>query len=628
MRETKFIAQNKDKWSRFEDVLKEKQKDPEELSNLFMELSDDLSYSRTFYPNRSVRVYLNGLAQKVFYSIYRNKKGRLKKFWQFWREDIPQILFESRFDLLLSFLIFILSISIGVFSSMMDPEFCRSILGDGYVDMTLKNIEKGNPMSVYQDPDQTSMFMQITFNNLRVAFFTFILGLLFGVGTIFILISNGIMVGAFQYLFFQHGVYWDSLLTIWLHGAIEISSIVIAGAAGIHLGRGLLFPGTYSRLQGLQLSARRALQIYLSIAPLIIMAGFIESFITRYSDSSYLVRAILILVSFAFMIGYFVIYPWLKARRGFTANLREVEIPAVKKTEIALFKIKNSSQILRDSFIFYRTKIKYLGLLAALLALCYYTFIAFFERDFNLQQNNDAFLFFESFFTIAYNSIQLICPQRFNLHWLANVLAMSAMSYMTLLFISKLGAYKARNFAYNLQSAVSTIVICGFINSLLILNNNEGFVFISFIFIFPVLILWLSVNFNEGKNLFNGFIKTMQLIRSNWASLMGSYLLMLLLCSIFLFFTSAPLLGILLNFSSALIPLDENSAADLSKFFILFVQIFSTCLLFPLVFSAISIAQFSFRENEEAIELYEQFEKVGQVKKSYGMEKEEILESL
>jgi hypothetical protein len=323
-----------------------------------------------------------------------------------------------------------------------------------------------------------------------------------------------------------------------------------------------------------------------------------------------------------------VIYPWLKARRGFTANLREVEIPAVKKTEIALFKIKNSSQILRDSFIFYRTKIKYLGLLAALLALSYYTFIPFFERDFNLQQNNDAFLFFESFFTIAYNSIQLICPQRFNLHWLANVLAMSAMSYMTLLFISKLGAYKARNFAYYLQSAVSTIVICGFINSLLILNNNEGFVFISFIFIFPVLILWLSVNFNEGKNLFNGFIKTMQLIRSNWASLMGSYLLMLLLCSIFLFFTSAPLLGILLNFSSALIPLDENSAADLSKFFILFVQIFSTCLLFPLVFSAISIAQFSFRENEEAIELYEQFEKVGQGKKSYGMEKEEILESI
>jgi uncharacterized membrane protein SpoIIM required for sporulation len=628
MRETKFIAQNKDKWSRFEHVLKEKQKDPEELSNLFMELSDDLSYSRTFYPNRSVRVYLNGLAQKVFYSIYRNKKGRLKKFWLFWREDIPQILFESRFDLLLSFLIFILSISIGVFSSMMDPEFCRSILGDGYVDMTIENIEKGKPMSVYQDPEQTTMFMQITFNNLRVAFITFILGLLFGIGTIFILISNGIMVGAFQYLFFQHGVYWDSLLTIWLHGAIEISSIVIAGAAGIHLGRGLLFPGTYSRLQGLQLSARRALQIYLSIAPLIIMAGFIESFITRYSDSSYFIRAMLILVSFAFMIGYFVIYPWLKARRGFTANLREVEIAAVKKTNIDLFKIKNSSQILRDSFSFYRTNIKFLGLLAALIALTYYSFIPLFEREFNLQQNNTVFLFFESFFTIAYNTIQLTCPHRFNFHWLANVLAMSAMSYLTLLFISRLGDNKVRKFAYYLQSAVSTIVICGFINSLLILNNNEGLVFISFIFIFPLLILWLSVNFNEGENLYNGFVKTMRLIRSNWASLMGTYLLMLLLCTIFLFFTTAPLLGLLLNYGSSLIPLNENSAAELSEFFILFVQIFSTCFLFPLVFSAISIAQFSFRENQEAIELFEQLEKVGQTKKSYGIEKEEILESI
>jgi hypothetical protein len=117
MRETKFIEQNRDKWSKFEKILQDNKKDPEELSSLFMEVTDDLSYSRTFYPNRSVRVYLNNLAQKTFYSIYRNRKSRLKKFWEFWKDDVPQILFESRFDLLLSLLVFMLSVSIGVFSS-------------------------------------------------------------------------------------------------------------------------------------------------------------------------------------------------------------------------------------------------------------------------------------------------------------------------------------------------------------------------------------------------------------------------------------------------------------------------------------------------------------------------------
>ena len=74
MRERKFIEQNKQKWREFERTLESNRKDPDKLSNLFVQITDDLSYSRTFYPNRSVRVYLNNLAQKVFYSIYKNIK--------------------------------------------------------------------------------------------------------------------------------------------------------------------------------------------------------------------------------------------------------------------------------------------------------------------------------------------------------------------------------------------------------------------------------------------------------------------------------------------------------------------------------------------------------------------------
>jgi uncharacterized membrane protein SpoIIM required for sporulation len=623
MRETNFIEQNKEKWSKFEQILKESKKDPEELSNLFMEITDDLSYSRSFYPNRSVRVYLNNLAQRVFYDIYRNRKSRLKRFWQFWRDDVPQILFESRFDLLLSFIIFMLAISIGVFSSVMNPDFPRVILGDSYVEMTINNIENGNPMSVYQDPNQASMFLQITFNNLRVAFVTFILGLVFGGGAIYILLYNGIMVGAFQYLFFQHGVYLDSILSIWLHGAIEISSIVIAGAAGIHLGKGLLFPGTYTRLQGLQLSARRALLIYLTIVPLIVMAGFIESFITRYSDTSYLVRALLILASFAFMIGYFVIYPWLKAKRGFTANLREVNLPSVKKVHIEFNSIKNSGQIFTDAFTFYRKQLKALAILSAIIALVYTAAIMLLGIDLNFSTNFGFLFFFEALSNTVTNVAQLLLLSNFNVQWIMNLSIVAIISYFTLFRIAYFANKQKHRAGYYIQTAVSTIVISGFINALLIFDNNEGLILIYIIFVFPLLILWLSTIFNEGGNLLGGFIKTFRYLAGNWSTMMGAYIVMTLMCYVFLFLITAPILGFFNEIFLTLLPFSQADAEQFNLAFYLFIQAFVITFLFPLVFSTLSIAQFSFKETRVASELFEQIERVGVKKQSYGMDKEE-----
>jgi hypothetical protein len=70
MKETEFIRQNKEKSNRLEKLLNDPHKDPDQLTDLFIETTDDLSFSRTYYPNRSVRVYLNGIAQQVFRVIY------------------------------------------------------------------------------------------------------------------------------------------------------------------------------------------------------------------------------------------------------------------------------------------------------------------------------------------------------------------------------------------------------------------------------------------------------------------------------------------------------------------------------------------------------------------------------
>ncbi len=129
------------------------------------------------------------------------------------------------------------------------------------------------------------------------------------------------MVGCFQYFFVERGLLAESALTIWLHGTLEISSIILAGGAGLTLGTGLIFPGTYSRLQAFQLSAMRSLKLMLGISPIFVVAGIIESFLTRYTDVPDILRLFLIVLSATFIIGYFVVFPWLKSRRGFDAPL-------------------------------------------------------------------------------------------------------------------------------------------------------------------------------------------------------------------------------------------------------------------------------------------------------------------
>lgn len=311
MTESQFIEQNKEKWRELEILLQLPQKDADKLQELFVKVSSDLSYARTFYPKRSVRLYLNNLTQKVFDSMGKKKSGfSHQNLIRFFGTILPEEAFRQRKILLVSFLIFAISFGIGALSSANNPEFAEIILGQRYIDMTNQNINEGDPMAVYKDKDAIGMFAGITVNNIQVAFLAFVLGLLGGIGTVYILVYNGIMVGVFQYFFYAKGLFLTSFLTIWIHGTIEISAIIIAGAAGIILGNGLLFPGTYKRSTSMQISAKRSLRILLGTVPLFIIAGLLESFVTRLTDLPTFVKALIIGFSLLFILVMYVIYPY------------------------------------------------------------------------------------------------------------------------------------------------------------------------------------------------------------------------------------------------------------------------------------------------------------------------------
>ncbi|MES2732195.1 MAG: stage II sporulation protein M [Bacteroidota bacterium] len=309
MRESAFLKKNTAKWQEFEQLLAGTAPNPDHLADLFVQVTDDLSYARTQYPESKTTVYLNNLAAKVHLSIYRNRKEKKGRFITFWKYELPHLFYSIHKQLLYAFVIFVLATLVGAVSAAHDETFVRLILGDDYVNTTLANIENGDPMGIYKSAGEVDMFFRITVNNIKVSFMAFAMGIFLSFGTGLVLMHNGIMLGAFQYFFYQKGLLLTSVLSIWIHGTLEISSIVIAGAAGLVMGNSILFPGTYSRMESFKRGAKTGLKVAVGLVPLFIAAGFLESFVTRLTYWHWSAKLGIILVSALFIVYYFVIYP-------------------------------------------------------------------------------------------------------------------------------------------------------------------------------------------------------------------------------------------------------------------------------------------------------------------------------
>ena len=541
MKETKFIDQNKEKWRDFETIITSEDKDPDKLSRLFVQVTDDLSYSRTFYPNRMVRVYLNTLAQRVFSSLYKNKKANFSRFMYFWSEELPYQVWNARKALLLSLIVFITSVVIGVISSINDPSFAGHILSDYYVEKTKDNIEEGDPMKVYKSDDRAKMFLHISLNNLQVAFLTFISGVVAAIGSLYVLLVNGIMVGAFQYFFYERGLFWESFLTIWMHGTIEISCIVIAGGAGLVMGSGLLFPGTLTRLQSFQASAKRGLKIMVGIAPLIVYAAIIETFLTRYTEIPDFLKVIFISVSALFVLGYFVILPIRKRYyTGFMVDSDEYrKLPASKEEKLEIGKkVKSLGEVFRDLIVMIKLdglRLFQLNLgLGALYCLVMHFIFQQQLKDSNLSSD------------WIFNMMGLMLDFREHPELLlVNTVFSTVIVFVTLSML--LARARGQNFAeaidfrFILINVPKVLIVMAFLYGLFWLHFALGLI-IS-IMLIPLLALWVYTSMAEGSLFLGASINRAGKLQM--AGLGQSYLLHIMLGFLFfilLIFTTSPLL--------------------------------------------------------------------------------------
>lgn len=324
MREVAFVKQNADKWKQFEAMLQNKDiHNPDKIAALYIEVIDDLSFARTFYPASATYKYLNELSARAHQLIYGNRKEKKSRIINFWKSELPTLFYYSRRQLLIAFIIFAVAAVIGAVSAANDQSFVRLILGDGYVNMTIDNIKNGHPLAVYNSMEPLEAFLLIATNNILVAFKIFGMGIFLSIGTVLYVFYNGVMLGSFQYFFYTYGVLQESLLTIWLHGTIEISVCIISGCAGLVMGNSILFPGTYSRLDSFKKGATQGLKIVFGTVPFFLIAAFIESFVTRHARFSHVFDVALIFLSLVLIIGYFIVYPYILNRKGISNNIKK-----------------------------------------------------------------------------------------------------------------------------------------------------------------------------------------------------------------------------------------------------------------------------------------------------------------
>ncbi len=248
----------------------------QELAVLYRQAATDLSVVREDPTSQQLARYLNQLLGRAHNLIYMGRRARPRGILTFYRQTYPEI-FRATFPYTAAaLLVFVAAALAGLLLSLADPGFQRQLLGEKMME-TIERREMWTHSVVTIKPLASS---RILTNNLSVAFLTFALGITAGVGTIWMMLLNGLLLGVIGAACWQAGMSLKLWSFVAPHGVLELPAIFLAGGAGLLIARGLLFPGLLPRRARLAEAGGQAARLVLGTIPLLLLAGFIEGFVS------------------------------------------------------------------------------------------------------------------------------------------------------------------------------------------------------------------------------------------------------------------------------------------------------------------------------------------------------------
>ena len=279
---TEFITKKQQIWNELEALLN-RPRDANaiqlnRLGYLYRRVTSDLAVARRDFPQDRCVPYLNELASRAHATVYQTspfKRGNLRQFLHF---GFPTLFRENLSFIGASFLMFALAFAAAYWIGLTTPEFAEKLIPEDTVSH-IKKLEDGT----WNDTSAENRNLFASFvmtNNIKVAFFAFAWGIMFMVGTAYILVINGIVIGAVAGLCDVNGVGLALWSFVSPHGYIELTTIFIAGGAGLKLGYSLIAPSLFTRKRALTDAAGVAIRLLAGCVALLIVAGTIEGFVS------------------------------------------------------------------------------------------------------------------------------------------------------------------------------------------------------------------------------------------------------------------------------------------------------------------------------------------------------------
>jgi uncharacterized membrane protein SpoIIM required for sporulation len=248
----------------------------QELGLLYRQTASDLATVREDVTSQQLTFYLNQLLGRAHNLIYMGHKQKMSGIVRFYTQTFPQVFRETFRQTFLAFLIFMVTGIATWAVTIHDPAFAHRMLGPQMM-ATIEKREMWTNSIVTIKPLAASGIMT---NNLFVCFLTFALGITAGIGTIRLMVTNGMLIGVIGAATWQAGMALQLWSFVAAHGVLELPAIFISGGAGLEIARGMLFPGLLPRRESLALAGGRAARLMIGIMPILIIAGVIEGFIS------------------------------------------------------------------------------------------------------------------------------------------------------------------------------------------------------------------------------------------------------------------------------------------------------------------------------------------------------------
>jgi len=251
----------------------------DELGRRYRQVVSDLAVARRDFPDDQLTGWLNALAARAHLRLYAAPGGSWRRIGRFFWTDFARRFRDTRGYFAVA-LALTFAPAIWAYLAVLAEPAVR----DALVPAEMRTImENGRTWTDIEPAVRPAMATLIFTNNIRVSFMAFAGGALFGLGTAYVLVANGLELGAVLGAAQHYGVgplLWGFVSP---HGYLEITSILIAGAAGLLLGDALLRPGLLRRRDALTLAARRAVELVAGAAPILVVAGVIEGLVSPSS---------------------------------------------------------------------------------------------------------------------------------------------------------------------------------------------------------------------------------------------------------------------------------------------------------------------------------------------------------